>query len=408
VESNVAYGWKLPLTLALSELSSHRMRSFLSTFAVFLGVAALLVMTSFSRGMESQNRQTFLQMGGAQVVPLQTVQPKDQADMARFAKSPGLRLSDFKALQERIPAVEMILPAATSNLRFRAGGKRIRGFGTAQGWDNFPIYNYQIEASDEFNRQNWEKGAAVALIGSRVADDLRKSLKADPIGQELSLQAGGGRVKVIGLIKTESKFDRRSMEISVPLAWLMRQQGTENPVVTGSVKVRTLEEVPETIQAIKAQMRVLHRGVEDVDVSTNEDLMKDSENSIKVMALVTGVISAIALVSGAIGILNILLSSLASRIRELGIQKALGAPSRLLFRQVFLESLLVSGVGGALGCITGILPGLIAKGALPFQPELAVSDLLMGIGLSLGIGVGAGLLPAFKASRLDPVEAMRS
>jgi putative ABC transport system permease protein len=384
------------------------MRSFLSTFAVFLGVAALLVMTSFSRGMESQNRQTFLQMGGAQVVPIQTVQAKDQAEQTRFAKSPGLLLSDFKALQERIPEIEMILPAATSNLRFRAGGKRIRGHGVAQGWDNFSIYNYQLQAASEVNRENWEKGAAIALIGSRVADDIRKNLKADPIGQELSLQAGGGRVKVVGLIKTESKFDRRTMEINVPLAWLMRQQGTENPAVTGSVKIRNLDAVPATIASIKTELRILHRGVEDVDVSTNEDLMKDSQNSIKVMALVTGVISAIALVSGAIGILNILLSSLASRIRELGIQKALGAPSRLLFRQVFLESLLVSGVGGALGCITGILPGLIAKGALPFQPELALSDLLMGLGLSLGIGVGAGLLPAFKASRLDPVEAMRS
>jgi len=136
--------------------------------------------------------------------------------------------------------------------------------------------------------------------------------------------------------------------------------------------------------------------------------MKESQQTLDVMSMVTGIISAIALIAGGVGILNILFASLAARIRDLGVQKALGATPRLVFRQVFFESLLVSGTGGLLGCITGLLPSLIAKNALPFQPVLAASDVLTGLGMAIGVGVGAGLLPAMKAARLDPVEAMRA
>lgn len=399
--------WSLPLRLAVQEVSSHRMRSGISAFAVFLGVAAYLVMTSFSKGMEAQNSRMFLQMGGAEVVTVETMKAKDPSQEALFAKSPGLRLSELYVLQKRVPEIETVLPTIASDLRFRIGGRQVRGRAQAQGWDNFAVYNYVFDSVPGITRETWENGAAVALIGSRVAEDLRKAT-GKVIGQELSLESGG-RVRVAGLLKTASKFDRRSMEIVVPLKWLLREQGSTNPVIPSSaVKIRSLEVLPEAVQAMKAELLVLHRGVPDVDVTTNEDTMKESQQTIRVMATVTGIISGIALISGGVGILNILFASLAARIRDLGVQKALGATPRLVFRQVFFESLLVSGTGGLLGCATGILPSLIAKNALPFQPVLSASDILTGLAMAFGVGIGAGLLPAMKAARLDPVEAMRA
>lgn len=399
--------WNLALRLALQEVTSHRMRSGISAFAVFLGVAAYLVMTSFSKGMEVQNSRMFLQMGGAEVVTIETMKAKDPSQEALFAKSPGLRLSDLHALRSRVPQIETILPTIASNLRFRVGGRHIRGRAQAQGWDNFSVYNYAFDSVPEITRETWENGAAVALIGSRVAEDLKKAT-GKVIGQELSLESGG-RVRVAGLLKTTSKFDRRSMEIVVPLQWLLREQGSTNPVLASSaVKIRSLDVLPETVLAMKAELLVLHRGVPDADVTTNEDTMKESRQTIEVMAMVTGIISAIALISGGVGILNILFASLAARIRDLGVQKALGATPRLVFRQVFFESLLVSASGGLLGCLTGIVPSLIAKNALPFQPVLAGGDILTALGMALGVGIGAGLLPGLRAARLDPVEAMRA
>lgn len=399
--------WSLPFRLAVQEVASHRMRSGISAFAVFLGVAAYLVMTSFSKGMEMQNSKMFLQMGGAEVVTVETMKAKTPDQEALFAKSPGLHLSDLYTLQKRVPQIEMILPSVSSNLHFRVGGRHIRGMAQAQGWDNFAIYNYDFDTTDEINRENWENGPAIALIGSRVAEDLKKAT-GKVIGQELSLESGG-RVRVVGLLKTTSKFDRRSMEIDVPLKWLLREQGSANPVIASSaVKIRSLDLLPAAVQAMKAELLVLHRGVPDADVTTNEDTMKESQQTIEVMAMVTGIISGIALISGGVGILNILFASLAARIRDLGVQKALGATPRLVFRQVFFESVLVSGTGGLLGCVTGLLPSLIAKNALPFQPVLTTSDVLTGLAMAFGVGIGAGLLPAMKAAKLDPVEAMRA
>ncbi len=400
-------GWTLPLQLAVQELASHRMRSTISAFAVFLGVAAYLVMTSFSRGMEERNLQTFLQMGGAQVLTIETMQANDPIQAVLFAKSPGLHLADFTALKQRVPEVQKMLPQISSNLQFRIGGRRLRGIVLAQGWDNFEEYNYSFDSSGEVNRENWDRGAAIALVGSRVADDLQKAT-GKVIGQEMSLQ-NGGRVKVAGLIHTDSKFDRRSFEIDVTIPWMLRELGTDNPVIPSSaVKIRDIDSVPSAVEQLKQELLSLHRGVPDADVTTNADAMQDSEQAIFVMKLVTGIISAIALVSGGVGILNILFASLASRIRDLGIHKAMGATPRTLFRQVFLEALLISGAGGLLGCLTGILPLLIARNALPFQPVLGLPDLLLGLALAIGIGVGAGILPALKASKLDPVEAMRA
>jgi putative ABC transport system permease protein len=400
-------GWVLPFQLAVQELASHKMRSAISSFAVFLGVAAYLVMTSFSAGMQEQNTKTFLKMGGAQVLTIETMQARNPGEQVLFAKSPGLHLADFTALRQRVPEVEQVLPQISSNLQFRIGGRRLRGMVLAQAWDNFAEYNYSFDSTGEVNRANWDRGAAIALVGSRVADDLRKAT-GKVIGQEMSLQ-NGGRVKVAGVIQTDSKFDRRSSEIDVTIPWILRELGTDNPVIPSSaLKIRDLDSVPSSVVALKAELLSLHRGVPDADVTTNDDAMQDSKQAIFVMALVIGIISAIALVSGGVGILNILFASLASRIRDLGIHKAMGATPRTLFRQVFMEAFLVSGLGGLMGCITGILPSLIAKNALPFQPVLGVFDLLCGLALALGIGVGAGILPALKASKLDPVEAMRA
>jgi putative ABC transport system permease protein len=399
--------WLLPLDLSLQELSSHRARTAISCFAVFLGVAAYLVMTSFSRGMEDQNRRTFLKMGGAQVLTIETMQARNASEQVLFAKSPGLHLADFTALKQRVPQVEKILPQIQNNLQFRIGGRRIRGMVVAQAWDNFDEYDYAFDSAGEVNRATWERGDAIAVVGSRVADDLR-SATGKAIGQEISLK-NGGRVKVAGIIRTDSKFDRRSFEIDVTIPWMLRELGTDNPVIPSSaLKIRDLDSIPAAVQALKDELRSLHRGVPDADVTTNDDALQDSKQALVVMAIVTGVISAIALISGGVGILNILFASLASRVRDLGIHKALGATPTVLFRQVFLEAFLVSGAGGLAGCVTGVLPLLIARNALPFQPRLDLGDLAIGLGLALGIGVGAGILPAWKASRLDPVEAMRT
>ena len=126
------------------------------------------------------------------------------------------------------------------------------------------------------------------------------------------------------------------------------------------------------------------------------------------MSMVTMLIAVVALLSGGVGILNIQFASLSARVRELGVCKALGARSGLLFRQMLLESVVISAAGGLVGCLVGVLPEAFLSNALPWKPRLTSGDLLLGVAISLGLGTLAGLLPALRAAKLEPVEAMQT
>jgi len=401
-----AHGWFLPFQLALGEVRSHALRSAVTAAAVFLGVATLLVLTSLSRGMERQNREMYLRMGGAQILQATAAKSLDAFEDARFAQSRGLRLSDVAALRDRLPAFdawipEMDLERGSITLK----GKRVFAFGTASVFERFDVLGMAIDSSADLTPSRWESGEALAVVGPDVIERLGGQTGA--LGQELFIS--GRPVRVAGIFHVDSKLDRRGREVAVPLAWYQRVRGDADPVLgTLRARVGRIDDVAQATLDLKAELTALHRGVADVDVSDNSDLLENSQKTVATMAVVTWLIAIVSLTSGAIGILNVQLSSLASRVRDLGTSRALGAPPRLVFRQMLLESLLVAAAGGILGMLVGLAPGLIPAGTMPWQPALAWTDLVVAAALSLGVGAASGILPAWKASRIDPVEAMRA
>jgi len=402
-------GWLLPLRLSLTELGSHRMRTGITALAVLFGVAALLVMSSLARGMEDSNKRLYLQMGGAQVLLASQKSATSQAEQSTFSMSPGLRLSDVAILREALPEIDAWVPELSmARGEIRSATGRLRAMGTASTWDRFDVLGIEMDTVQNLSKGAWESGEAMAVIGSEVAGQLVKNGNpASALGT--SVVIGGVPVRVAGIFKTASKFDMRSMEAMVPLSWYKKVQAKGDPAL-GQLRARVanLDDVPSARERLRRELIAIHRGIDDVDLSTNDDLLADSRSTIETMSMVTILIAVVALLSGGVGILNIQLASLSARVRELGVCKALGATSRLLFRQMLLESLLVSGGGGLLGCFLGLLPGLLLSGKLPWEPRLTVGDLGMGVAISLGLGTLAGLLPAIKAMTLDPVEAMRA
>jgi len=400
------HGWVLPFQLALGEVRSHALRSTVTAGAVFLGVAALLVLTSLSRGMEAANREMYLRMGGAQILQASAASALDAFQDAQFARSRGLRLSDLDALRNRLTEFDAWVPEVElgrGSITLR--NSRIMAFGTASNFDRFEVLGIAMDTSLDLTRSRWESGEAMAVVGPSVLD--RNGLVKPTLGQELLI--GGHPVRIAGIFKVDSKMDRRGHEVAVPLTWYNRMMGEGDPLIgTLRARVKDLNKVAQATLDLKTEITALHRGVEDVDVSDNSDLLENSQKTIRTMAVVTWLIAIVSLLSGGIGILNVQLSSLASRIRDLGTSCALGATSKLIFRQVLMESLLVAAGGGLLGMLVGLAPALIPDGTMPWKPALATTDLVIAACLSLGVGVASGILPAWKASRLDPVEAMRA
>lgn len=403
------HGWALPLRLSLTELASHRLRTGITSLAILFGVAALLVMSSLARGMEDKNTELYLQMGGAQVLLASAKSASSQAEEAVYSRSGGLRLSDVAVLMQALPEFDAWVPELEmerGDLRTSTG--RLRAMGTASTWDRFDVLGMEFDTVDNLSRHGWESGEAMAVIGPEVASQLTKGLAGKPV-MGSSVIIGGVPVRIAGIFKTTGKFDRRSYEAMVPLVWYKKVQSKGDPDLAQlRARVTRLEDIPVARERLRRELIALHRGVEDVDISTNDDLLEDSRSTIATMSMVTILIAVVALLSGGVGILNIQLAALSARVRELGVCKALGAPSILLFRQMLLESILISGTGGMLGCFLGVLPGLFLGGTLPWKPHLTMTDFGMGVAISLGLGTLAGLLPAFKAMRLNAVEAIRS
>lgn len=399
-------GWILPVRLAWAELATHRLRTAVTGSAVFFGVAALMVMSSLSRGMEDSNKKMYLQMGGAQVLQASVKTATSDGEQSLFSMSPGLRLSDVAHLREALPEFDAWAPEVSvgrGELRNATG--RLRAEGTASTWERFEMLSMELDTSDGLSAVAWNLGQGIAVVGPKVASQVSPSGSA--IGADLIVS--GSRVRIVGIFKAASNFDRRAYEVAIPIEWYRRTQANGDPKLADiRARVGSLDSVPVARAHLQRELVALHRGIEDVDLSTNDDLLADSRKTLAAMSLVTILIASVALLSGGVGILNIQLASLSARVRELGVCKALGAPSRLLFRQMLLESLLVSGTGGLFGCLLGVVPGLFLGDSLPWKAHLTLADFGMGVGISLGLGTVAGLLPALRAARLDPVEAMRA
>ena len=401
-----AHGWLLPLQLAFDEVRTHAMRSLVTAAAVFLGVATLLVLTSLSRGMQKQNEEMYLRMGGARILQASAAKSLDAFQDASFARSRGLRLSDVDALRERLPAFDAWVPSVDlerGDISLR--GKRMRARGMATTWDYFDVMGTEIDTSVDFSRSRWESGEALAVVGADVLEQLGGRDKG--LGQEILV--AGRPVRVAAVYRSSGKMDFRNREAAIPLAWHVRIKGDADPLL-GSLRGRVakLEEVAQATTDLKYEFLALHRGVADVDVSDNSDLLENSNRTILTMKILTWLIAAVSLLSGGIGILNVQLSSLAARIRELGTSRALGAPASMVFRQVLFESLLVAACGGGVGMLVGLAPGLVPSGVLPWDLSLSWIDLVVAAILALGVGVASGIVPALRARSLDPIEAMRA
>lgn len=406
MEPRAAHGWLLPLQLAADEVRSHAMRSAVTAAAIFLGVATLLVLTSLSRGMQEANQELYLRLGGAQILQVTAAKSLDAFQDASFARSRGLRLSDVDALRERLDDFDAWLPTIDldrGSITMR--GRRMMAHGSAAPWEYFDVLGIEVDTAVDLSEGRWQSGEALAVVGA----DVLQRLGGRKAGLGKELLVAGRSVRVAGVFKSTGKMDFRNRDVAVPLAWYVRIKGDADPVL-GALRGRVarLEDVPRATTDLKNELLALHRGVEDVDVSDNSDLLENSRKTIDTMKVVTWLIAAISLMSGGIGILNVQLSSLAARIREIGTGRALGAPARLVFRQVLLESLLVAAIGGLAGTVVGLAPGLVPEGVLPWNLSLSWSDLVVAAGLAFGVGMASGLLPALRAGRLDPVEAMRA
>ena len=405
------------LMMGLTTMRTHKFRSFLTILGVVIGVTSVTAVASIIQGLNNVISDR-VELLGSKVFFVSRMTFQFGRIPENIRKRKFLEYEDAAAIRENCPHVEMatvILTRAammgqSSTIKYQnesLNNPIIRG-AEANYDEILPAFSVEegrfLTDYEDTHAQN------VCIIGQKVKDSLFPH--TDPIGQEVTLDER--RLRVIGVFeKDPGMFGGPSVDDFVVLPYrTFHKFWPENKDNAIIMTVRDPLESgiaqDEVVEVLRRRRRVPPREENDFEITSPEFLMSLWEQLTGAVVILTMVISSISLLVGGIGVMNILLVSVTERTKEIGIRKALGARRRDIVTQFLLEAMIMTGTGGTLGIVVGISSAMIIRWIFPALPA-TVSVLWMTIAflMSLAVGLFFGIMPAAKAARLDPVQAMR-
>ena len=455
------------ILIGLKEIWAHKFRSLLTMLGIILGVSSLVAMSALVKGMEVGAKEALIAIGGLQKVriepqdvPIQQWQLKDQAV--------GVTINDVYALEASAPLVAKISPemrlfGATASKK----GKSFRPWNCTGVWPvALEMYEHVIHYGRMFNEIDDEMARNVCVIGTGVRDELFGS--PEDIGEEINpvgetININGQLFTVIGMFDHyESEQERKERELAklkpkqaatgpkrsrgwsgrggsfafrmknntllMPLntVWMKFRAAGAGASKSSStaadtvnvpdprlsvleVKIADVDHINIALQQIRNVLMATHKGIEDFSFRTQEEWAENINTFIHNARMSGGIIAGISLLVGGIGIMNIMLASISERVREIGIRKAVGAATEDVFVQILVESIVIAVLGGLVGLIAsyGLVRLIVSFSPTDNAPIITLTAMAIAFFFSACVGIMAGLFPAFKAARLDPIQALR-
>ena len=401
---------------ALGEIRAHKLRSSLTLLGIVLGTLSIVVMTSFLDGIVVAVWSGFADLGYDGVVYVVNREPRDLKEGALFTRSEGLQPKDVPILLARRELVSGAAPAVFDEQLVRRGSEernaRIMGVTAeyARVRDRTLAAGRFIADSDEGSF------ARVCVIGHRMKT--RMFGTEDPLGKSVSV--AGRPFRVIGVGKklgnnfvNDDEFIEEMEGMYVPLATLRKfYTGEDQPLSFIAVKTDQPEKLGTLQSEVIASLEIAHRGVHDFKVQNiAQEIVQERARVTDLLRnwkIVTGTIAGISLLVGGIGLMSVMLISIGERLYEIGLRKAIGASDAEIFVQFLLEAIILSLAGGSLGAAAGVGITKAASGFFTAGLPIQIGGLAMALGIAVLLGVLYGTYPALKASRMMPVDALRS
>ncbi|HET8947166.1 MAG TPA: ABC transporter permease [Candidatus Polarisedimenticolia bacterium] len=401
---------------SLVEIWSHKLRSLLTLLGIILGTLSITFMTSLLDGVTSAVWSGFKDLGFDGVMYVVTRPARDLREQAVFARSKGLQPEDGDVLLARGKTVDAVAPVLITETLVRRGNteRRVRTMGVSSAYNE--VRSRTLEAGRFFSPLEEKTFAPVAVLGHRL--NRRLFGAEDPVGKWI--QVDGRAFKVIGVgaklgnsFINDDDFVEEMEGLSVPLETLRAYyEGNEAPLSFMAVKTADPDRLSDLRSEAEASLVLAHHGAQDFKVQNiAEEMLKVRKEITKVLRnwhIVLGSIAGVSLLVGGIGLLSVMLISIGERLYEIGLRKSLGATDGQIFMQFLAESAILSLIGGLLGVLTGIGAILAVTKSFPGGLPLHFTAISISLGLSVVLGVLYGLYPAMKASRLQPVEALRT
>ncbi len=404
--------FKSTLIMAIRSLKINKMRSILTSLGIIIGVSAVIIMLAVGTGASKKIAKDMESMG-SNLLMIRSASATSGGVRMGFGTKPSLTLKDAEAIEKTARGVLAVAPYSSGTAQLTYGNQNWSTTIGGTTGDYLFIRNYEILSGRNFIKEDIKNNTKVAIIGNTVANELFGDV--DPLNK--TMRIGNVPFKIIALLKTKGQsgmgMDQDDL-VFIPITTAQKKVfGTDFP---GSIKMinvkaqsdTSMKTAEEDIDEILTKRHNIGKNQDkDFEIRNLAEMQETIKSSAKTMSILLGAIASVSLIVGGIGIMNIMLVSVTERTKEIGIRMAIGAKASDIRIQFLIESFLLSVIGG----IIGVLIGVFGAKAIQIFSEMNVYISGFSIALSLGfsgaIGVLFGYYPAYKASLLNPIDALR-
>jgi putative ABC transport system permease protein len=394
--------------VALQGLASNKLRSLLTMLGIIIGVGSVIAMMAIGEGANQAARAS-LQSMGTNVLGLRSGQQRKGGISFGFGTITTLKPADAEAIKKECAGIQDLTQEYQGNVRvkFQSQNSSTSILGTTP---NYPsIRNFQIGEGRFFTASEVRRRAKVIVIGASIKDTLFGNLA--PIGK--TLRVNGQSFKVVGVFRAKggSGWQNPDDATYAPVSTVARRVFGKDYITGMSIQVVSESKMNDVQDEVDALMRKRHKiqaaDPTDVMIFNQADLLQTAQAQTKIFTMLLASVAGVSLFVGGIGIMNIMLVTVTERTREIGIRKAIGAKRADIRNQFLIEAVTMSLVGGLLGIALGLAATTFGSSSTGWNMVVTPQSIALSFGFSAIVGVLFGVYPAGKASRLNPIDALR-